>query len=71
MSEDNQETVVCTSLEEALAHVESLEAAAGEAVQKYHQAVQQLTGHQPGKPVEPMDVVKIVRKIQAGDAVNG
>lgn len=58
------EMIECGSLIEAMQHVQSLEEAANLAVGKYHEAVRQLTGINPGKPMSPMDIVKIWHKLE-------
>ena len=58
------DTVECKNLKEAIDHVSGLEMAANEAVGKYHEAVRQLTGISPGKPMSPMDIVKIWHKLE-------
>ena len=74
MSEDKAapevETIECKTLDEALAHVKSLEEKAKDALGRYHSAVQQLTGCVPGSQMGPMDIVRICQKIQAGNSVN-
>lgn len=56
------ETKTFENLGDALAAIDELEKHGQRSVTDYMSWVEQLTGHKPGKPVGPLDVVKIVQK---------
>lgn len=51
------------SLTAAFAHLETKRKAAQDAIALFNQNVKDLTGHDPTKPVGPLEVVNIVRKV--------
>lgn len=62
-TEKPKEAVTFSSLGDALAFVDGLKADAQQSGSKWAQAVLELTGHQVGEPITPVDVVKIVAKV--------
>lgn len=55
-----------SSLAEVLAKITQAEEQLGKDTAQYRHWVKELTGHDPTKPMGPMDVVRIVQKVFHG-----
>tara|TARA_R110000868_G_scaffold9394_1_gene46895 strand:- start:113 stop:325 length:213 start_codon:yes stop_codon:yes gene_type:complete len=52
-----------TSLNDVTAHLDRLAKDIAQDVSKYRSQIQELSGHNPDKPVTAIDVIKIVQKV--------
>ncbi len=57
------EVKVFESLDDAMTHLVGKEKTAASAIQEYRSQIQEFTGHNPDRPLTPIDVVNIVRKV--------